>query len=98
MMLSSGYWTWRLKERLSAAHGRTSQEEMRLWCAWALLGVAPLILFFVSGMYRKTIVEPSRFIDQLNRSLVQFYVSCSEEVSEHRCLRLLIVTDNLTDW
>ncbi len=81
LVASSAYWTWRLRERLSSHLPRTTQEVMRLWFAWALLGIAPLIVFFVTGMYRRTIVEPSRFIDQLNCSLVQFYVAYCEEVS-----------------
>lgn len=81
MILSSTFWSWRLRGRLTSPHQRTVHEEARLWLSWALLGVVPPLIFFLTGMYRKTVVEPRSFVEQLNRSLVQFCIAYSEEVS-----------------
>ena len=74
LVASSAFWTWRLRAALSGAP-KSWLEALRLHLAWALLGVAPLLLFFASGVYRSTIVEPSLFVERLNRSLAQFHVA-----------------------
>lgn len=52
---------------------------LRLWLAWALLGVAPLVIFFTSGVYKSTIVEPTQFVKRLNCSLARFHLAYSTE-------------------
>ena len=57
----------------------TQIDTVRLFCSWIILGIGPLFLFFVSGMYRSKIVEPSLFVERLNRALAQFHVAYSAE-------------------
>lgn len=79
LLASSVYWTWRLREKLTDAAPRAPQETLRLWFAWALLGIAPPVVFFLT-MYHSTFVMPSRFVERLNRSLAHFHVAYSAEV------------------
>lgn len=77
---SSGFWTWQLRCKL-AEHARLDNEftSLRLWLAWALLGVTPLVLFFASGIYHSAIVEPSHFVQRLNSSLARFHLAYSTD-------------------
>jgi len=79
LIASSAYWTWRLREKLTDTAARATQESLRLWFAWALLGIAPPMIFF-AAMYQSTIVMPSRFVERLNRSLAHYHVAYSAEV------------------
>jgi len=83
MIGSSSYWTWRLQQRLVSTSPRTPtfSENLRVIAAWVLLGLVPLVIFVLTGMVRKSQVDPNRFVQQLNRSLVQFYVAYSDKVS-----------------
>lgn len=81
LIASSAYWTWRLREKLTDSAPRATQESLRLWFAWALLGIAPTVIFFVA-MYQSTVVMPSRFVERLNRSLKHYHVAYSAEVGE----------------
>jgi hypothetical protein len=77
---SSSFWTWQLRCKLTEYHD--SEDEflaLRLWLAWALLGVAPLVMFFAGGVYQSTIVEPNQFVQRLNCSLGRFYLAYSTE-------------------
>lgn len=81
LFASSIYWTWRLREKLTDATPRAVQETLRLWFAWALLGIAPSIVFF-AFVYQSTVITPNRFVERLNRSLAHYNVAYSAEVSE----------------
>jgi Spo7-like protein len=80
---SSGFWTYQLQYKLaeSAASSRSVNDlqSVRLWVAWALLGVAPLVFFFAAGVYHSTIVEPSRFVHRLNTSLSRFHLAYAKD-------------------
>ncbi|CDF33974.1 unnamed protein product [Chondrus crispus] len=78
LIASSAYWTWRLRQKLTESAPRETQESMRLWFAWALLGIAPTVIFF-AAMYQSTVVMPSRFVERLNRSLSHYHVAYSAE-------------------
>lgn len=58
-----------------------------------MLGLAPLVLFFASGMYQSKIVEPALFVERLNRSLAQFHVAYSADAG-----RLLHTTPVRKSW
>jgi hypothetical protein len=77
---SSSFWTWQLRCKL-AEHAESDDEflVLRLWLAWALIGVSPLVLFFAAGVYQSTIVEPTQFVQRLNSSLARFHVAYSTE-------------------
>lgn len=81
LLLSSVYWTWRLRAKLTETAPRAPQETLRLWFAWALVGIVPTAVFFVA-MYQSTVVMPSRFIERLNRSLTDYHVAYSADVRE----------------
>lgn len=77
---SSSFWTWQLRCKL--AEYKESEDEfiaLRLWLAWALLGVSPLVMFFAAGVYQSTIVEPNQFVQRLNHSLARFHLAYSTE-------------------
>lgn len=77
----SVYWTWRLREKLRDPAPRACQESLRLWFAWALLGIAPAVVIFVAATYQSPVVMPmpSRFVERLNRSLAHYHVAyCAE--------------------
>lgn len=79
-MLTSVYWTWRLRAKLTDTSPRAPQETIRLLFAWALVGIIPTIIFFLA-MYQSTVFMPSRFIERLNRSLSDFHVAYASDVS-----------------
>jgi hypothetical protein len=80
LVVSSGFWTWQLRCKLvERVDFGDRMFVVRLWLAWALLGVTPLVLFFAGGMYQSTIVEPSRFVERLNYSLARFHLAYSTE-------------------
>jgi Spo7-like protein len=84
LVASSGFWTWQLRCKLvERVDFGDRMLVVRLWLAWALLGVTPLVLFFAGGMYQSTIVEPSRFVERLNYSLSRFHLAYS---TERECL------------
>lgn len=74
LVLSSIYWTWRLREKLTDNTFRTAHQTLRLWFMWALVGICPTVFFFVA-MYQSTVVMPSSFVERLNRSLSDFHVA-----------------------
>jgi hypothetical protein len=77
LVASSGFWTYQLRYKLSEA--TEEMQSVRLWLAWALLGVAPLVIFFATGVYQSTIVEPSRFVQRLNTSLSRFHLAYAKD-------------------
>lgn len=90
LLLSSVYWTWRLRAKLTDTAPRAPQETLRLWFAWALIGIVPTVIFF-AVMYQSTVIMPSRFIERLNRSLSNYRVAYSDEVSRNTFMRFVLL-------
>lgn len=80
LLASTAFWTVQLRFKL-AEHVNSSDTTIavRLWLAWALLCVTPMVLFFGSGVYNSNIAEPSRFVTRLNNSLARFHLAFSTE-------------------